>query len=216
MKTTAVVVLFLLFVFPIVADARVGVGVGSGKIQVDEELKPGQIYILPTLPVMNTGDEPMDYGVSVEYHEGVFPRCGVEWFKFSPSSFRLEPGTVQTVEISLSIPLKAEPGNYFVYLSAHPVSNSEEGGGGAAIGIAAASKLYFTVAPANIWAGIYYRTVSIFKLYYPWPMVISALALLIILMSIVRKFFSFNIGISLKKKEPEKSVTNETQAPPAQ
>ena len=29
-----------------------------------------KIYNLPLLPVSNTGDEPGEYGVSIEYHEG--------------------------------------------------------------------------------------------------------------------------------------------------
>ena len=49
--------------------AWIGVGVGTGKIQVTEKLKPGQIYILPSISVLNTGDEKGNYKVSIAYHE---------------------------------------------------------------------------------------------------------------------------------------------------
>lgn len=60
----------IVLLLPILALARIGVGVGIGKIVVDQPLKPGLIYTLPSLPVLNTGDEPAEYGVSIEYHEG--------------------------------------------------------------------------------------------------------------------------------------------------
>ncbi len=49
--------------------AQIGVGVGVGKIQVDEKLKPGMIYQLPSFTVLNTGGEPSDYEISIQYHE---------------------------------------------------------------------------------------------------------------------------------------------------
>ncbi len=52
----------LIFLFPTgVVFARIGVGVGTGKITIDENLKPGIIYKLPPLTVVNTGDEASDY-----------------------------------------------------------------------------------------------------------------------------------------------------------
>jgi hypothetical protein len=179
-KTTAKIFALsaLLLCLPAIALASIGVGVGTGKVNLDQPLKPGGIYDLPALPVLNTGDEPSDYKVTIEYHEGqetrsdmgLKPQAG--WFDFTPETFRLEPGKVETVKITLTVPTKTTPGNYFAYLEAQPVVQKESGV--ASIGIAAASKLYFTVAPSNIFVGIYYRFISIYGRYHPWDTIILA------------------------------------------
>jgi hypothetical protein len=204
MKLNRIIILLGLFL-PVLVLARVGVGVGIGKIVVDQKLKPGLIYVLPSLPVLNTGDEPGDYGVSIEYHEGqeTNPQMGLkpkkEWFSFEPSQFHLEPGQAQQVQIKLTLPLKGvKPGNYFAYLEAHPIV--KEKAGQTRVGVAAAAKLYFTVAPANFLVGIYYRIASFFALYSPWSYVVLAIVVLAILIALFRRFFSVKIGISLRKK----------------
>lgn len=110
-------VIFLLsfiLLLPAAALASIGVGIGTGKIVVDKPLKPGIIYNLPSITVLNTGDEPGDYGFSIEYHQDQ-PQLLPDktWFNFSPASFRLEPGKTQTVAIILSLPIKTVPGDYF-------------------------------------------------------------------------------------------------------
>jgi hypothetical protein len=184
----------VLFLFvPIIVFGRIGVGVGIGKIQVDKPLKPGMIYNLPSLPVLNTGDEPADYEVSIEYHEGVPQiRPAREWFHFEPQSFHLESGGVQTVKITLTLPTKTQPGDYFAYLEGHPVNKSEAGQ--TSIGVAAAAKLYFTVAPANIFQGIYYRILSLAKRYYPYDAIFLAIIVGAVLINIFRKKFKIQIA----------------------
>lgn len=188
--------LVLVLLIPVIVLARIGVGVGLGKIEVDEPLKPGGIYNLPSLPVLNTGDEPGKYGVSVEYHQDQ-PQMQPpqEWFSFGPSSFYLEPGQVQNVAIKLNLPVKTVPGDYFAYLEGHPI---RETGPGTTIGVAAAAKLYFTVAPANIWQGIYYRIVSFWIMYTPWTWIVLIVVLAAIIIAIFRKYFLFQIGIRKK------------------
>lgn len=200
--------LFAVTVFiagPLFASAAVGVGVGTGKIIVDEPLKPGLIYTLPTLSVLNTGDEAGDYGVSIEYHEGQEARADMGfkpaegWFTFEPANFHLEPGTSQTVQIRLNLPVNGiRPGQYFAYLEGHPVQATVAGQ--TRVGIAAAAKLYFTVEPANFIAGVYYRVMSLFALYAPWSYVGLAIVAAGVLIALFRRFFSFNLGISFKKK----------------
>ena len=158
---------FIVTVFFFIAFARdvvasIGVGVGTGKIQVDEKLKPGTIYQLPALGVLNTGDEESDYEVIISYHEKqpeLKPQN--EWFDFSPQKFHLEPGKIQNVSIKLNLPIKAEPGQYFAYLEAHPVKSSPAQT--TTIGIAAATKLYFEITPGNIFSGIYYKILGLLK-----------------------------------------------------
>ena len=162
-------VCFFLFL-PVVIFARIGVGVSVGKIKIDEVLKPGAFYDLPLVPVLNTGDEPANYELSIEYHEGQEsnPEMGLrpdkKWFIFKPGSFRLKPGEVQNIRITLNLPVKkTEPGHYFAYLEAHPTQKIKSGQ--TKIGIAAATKLYFTVAPANTWQAILYKMLYFWEKY---------------------------------------------------
>ena len=193
---------FLLFsVFltgPLLVLAKIGVGVGIGKIQVDQPLKSGLIYTLPNFVLVNTGDEPSEYGVQIVYHENQKEmRPAKEWFKFEPSQFFLEPGQSQLVQIKLTLPIMgAEPGDYFAFLQGRPLQKTETGM--TSIGVAAATKLYFTVAPANIFVGIYYRIASLAPLYSPWSYVVSAIVIAALLIAILRRFISFNIGIRKK------------------
>src|SRR3989344_5552357 len=118
--------------------ARIGVGVTTGKIQVDEILRPGTIYELP-------------------------PRV--------------------------------EPGDYFAFLEGSPTKRVNKGG--AVVGVAAAAKLYFTVEPANILSAVYYKTLSFWKVYDPWPKVLLTVGIVLYVIYLFRK--RFNIQISSKK-----------------
>jgi len=183
-------------------NASIGVGVGTGKIVVDSLIKPGSIYLLPSIVVTNTGDESSDYTTAPAYHEGqkeLMPPK--EWFIFEPKVFHLEPGQAQQVTVKLDVPIKAEPGDYFAYLDASPVKTSSSGG--ATIGVAAASKLYFKVAPANIFEGIYHRVVSIWKELQPWSGRALYLAGIVIALLIFRKFFKVQLNVKPKKPLPK-------------
>jgi len=180
------------------ALASIGVGVGTGKIQVDDILKPGQIYILPSLTVLNTGDQTATYKVSITYHENqpeLMPAG--ELFTFSPATFELDPGEAQVVDVRLNLPLKIEPGDYFAYLEASPTETTSNGE--TSIGIAAAAKLYFTIAPANIFQAIYYKIISLWMLYSPWTTRVAVFVGICVTILILRKFL--NIKISLRKKD---------------
>ena len=179
------------------ALASVGVGVNLGKINIDEPLKPGGIYSFPVIGVINTGDEPGDYELAVTYHQDQ-PELRPEekWFSFSPASFRLEPGESQNVVIKLSLPVKMKPGDYFAYLEAHPVIIA---GPGTTIGVAAATKTYFTVEPANLWQALLHRVSSFFALNAPWPQVVLAVLIGAVVIALFRRNFSLNLGISRKK-----------------
>ncbi|MCC7289658.1 hypothetical protein IT417_00160 [bacterium] len=191
-------VFLMVFVFSGNIFASIGVGVGTGKIVVEEKLKPGIIYKLPQIAVLNTGDEEGDYTVSVTYHEQQpEQKPAAEWFSFSPSQFHLKPNESQVVEITLDVPLKVVPGDYFAYLEASPVKKVN--GEGSTVGIAAASKLYFVVDPANVVMGVYYRAVSLWNLYAPWPQRVSILLGAGVGMLLFKKYF--NIEIKAKKSD---------------
>lgn len=195
--------LVYLCVFPISAKARIGVGVGTGKIQVTEKLKPGQIYVLPSITVLNTGDEVGIYSLNVEYHEAqpefMPPE---EWFSFSPNNFELEPGKAKVVEIRLDVPLKTTPGDYFAYLEASP--NKKSVSGVTAVGVAAASKLYFTISPANMIEGVYYRAISLWNVYEPWTSRGAYLLGGVCALLLFKKYFRIELNSNKKGQKDNK------------
>lgn len=184
----------IVLILPNVAFAKIGVGVGTGKIQVKDKLKPGIIYELPPLTVLNTGDEPSDYEVNVSYHEKQPQLRPLQsWFIFSPQKFHLEPGKAQTVAIKLNLPVRTEPGDYFAYLEGHPFKKSVSGN--TTIGVAAAAKLYFTVIPGNFLEGSYYKIASFWKVYSPWPQRFLLLIGALFTFGLFKKFFNIQIGL---------------------
>jgi len=192
-------IIFLLlvavFIFPSIVLARIGVGVAVGKIEVDKPLKPGGVYDLTPLVVVNTGDEPSDYGIKIAYQSEQSELLPVEeWFDFSPSSFYLEPGQVQNITVKLTLPVKVKPGDYFAYLEAHPVKKTTATGG-TSISVAAATKLYFTVVPGNIFQGIYYRFTSFWLRYSPWTWVVFWLLVAALIIVFFKRFFTFQLGV---------------------
>ena len=181
------------------ALAKIGVGINTGRIQVEEKLKAGMIYKLPSITIINTGDEPSEYGTSIAFHKDqpeLIPKK--EWFSFNPDKFYLEPGEAKKVEMTINLPIKIEPGNYFAYLEGHPVATVKEGT--TTLGVAAASKLYFTVLPANIFYGIYYKISTFWKVYAPWPQRVAIGLLIVLVILIFKKFFK----IQVKVKGPDK------------
>ena len=192
--------IFLLFPLEEVS-AGIGVGVGTGKIVVEDELKPGSVYRLPSISVINTGDVTGLYSIGIAYHEKQPelepPKA---WFRFSPEEFSLEPGQLQVVDITLDVPVNAVPGDYFAYVEAFPLSNSATGSV-TTIGIAAASKLYFEITPANVLAGIYYKAISLWKYYQPWSSRVAIIIAATVLLLLGKKYL--NIDINLKKKNED-------------
>ncbi len=196
LKTLAIVLVSLFF--PAIILAKIGVGVGTGKIVVDQILYPGTIYQLPDLTVVNTGDETSDYEVGVEYHEQQPEKMPArDWFIFSPQQFQLEPGKVQVVNMKLNLPVKTEPGKYFAYLEGRPLTKAESGV--TRIGIAAAAKLYFEVKAANAVLGAYYKLTSFWKVYAPWPARITTALLIVAAIFIFKRYFNFNLKVSKKQ-----------------
>ncbi len=192
-----VMLLTTFFLAPV--HARIGVGIGTGKIIVSEKLRPGQIYTLPQVMILNTGDEVGTYSVRVTYHEKQKELEPPEdWFIFSPKEFNLKPGAGQTVDIKLNLPLFMEPGKYFAYIEGYPTKKA--GGGTTTIGVAAATKLYFTVEAANFFQAFYYRVISFWREYQPWTSRISITILLLIAYGFIRKYVNVDINFRKHKK----------------
>ncbi len=197
MKNFTILSLIVIFLLPSIILASIGVGIGTGKIVFSQPLKPGGIYNSPPVTVFNTGDEPSDYKLFVVYHQD-YPqlRPPQDWFVFDPLVFHLEPGKGQTVTVKLNLPIKAKPGDYFAILEARPVQIIQAGV--TSIGIAAATKLYFSIVPANLFQAITWRISVLWKMYSPWTGIVLLVIILAVCIVLFRKFFKFQVVISKK------------------
>jgi hypothetical protein len=178
-------------------QAQSGVGIMPGTIRVDEPLLPGGRYNLPSLQVLNTGNESSNYGVELAYmaeQEELQPPA--EFIILSPTSFHLEPGANQLVSLSLDIPVRAKPGDYLAYVEAHPVATGE--GGGMQIGVAAATKLYFTVKPANVFVAITNSIANFFTRTAPASYIALGVIVLGLLIFFLRRRIRIDIRIARK------------------
>src|SRR5688500_12417196 len=119
---------------PTRAEADPGIGVSLGQIQIEDRLLPGESYTLPTLSVINTGNQAAEYEVSINYlQDQTQQRPPPRWFDFQPQRFHLDGGKAQNVQIKLTMPTGALPGSYLAFIEAGPISQ----GTGVKIGIAA-------------------------------------------------------------------------------
>lgn len=192
-RLIALAIIAILLLQP--CSARVGVGVGTGKITVDEPLMPGGTYKIHSMSVMNTGDEASNYSVDVTYlYEQKELRPPEEWVVFNPKTFHLEPNEGKIVELRLNIPMDAPPGNYFSFLEAHPVAEGE----GFRIGVAAATKLYFSVKPANIVSALVHKVSSFMAETAPVSYIVIIAVLVIAAVMVLRK----HVAIEVRRKKP--------------
>jgi hypothetical protein len=173
-------------------QASVGVGISPGIIRVDRQLLPGQHYNLPSVQVMNTGTEASDYEMEIarmaEQQELEPP---AEFIVMSPTHFHLEPGASQTVSLSLSIPVKAKPGDYLGYIEAHPVAEV----GGVSVGVAAATKLYFTIKPANVFVGVINAIGNFFTRTAPTSYIVLGVVVVGLAVYFLRRYIRVDIRI---------------------
>ncbi len=132
---------------PAPAQATLGVGVTSRSITINESLRPGDSCELPEIGVANTGDEKTTYEVSfvAAPEEG---RLDAEpsWFTTTPQVVSPEPGRIEYVGASLSLPPTAAPGDYTAFFVASPVTVVNEGG--TPVRLAAGTLVRFTVTGA--------------------------------------------------------------------
>lgn len=197
-------IIFFLFtallILPASTFAKIGVGVGTGKIVVDEKLKPGIIYKLPSITVFNTGDVESEYSIATAYHEKQPElRPSKEWFTFTPHRFNLAPGESQEVKITLNLPLKTEPGKYFAYLEGFPINTGKDGS--TTVGVAAATKLYFEIEPGSFIEGLYYRVLSIWNANKPWSERLAGILVAGVVILAARKYLKIEINLKNKRDE---------------
>lgn len=177
------------------AHADVGVGVSLGTIKVDDALTPGGHYRLPTLSVLNTGSDPAQFEVVVSFAaDQREKRPAQEWFAFAPQRFPLAPADSQAVAISLDLPASAEPGDYFAFLEAHPIAERQ----GVSIGVAAATKLSFSIKPANVLQAWLFRFSQLIDESQPWSSVIAVAVLAFLAVRTVGRYL--RIGLRVERR----------------
>ena len=156
---------------PLLAGASSGVSINTGKIVLDKPLAPGGTYDLPNVEVSNTGTDPSNYGISVQYNEVQDQRKpDAAWLEFTPSSFRLLPGESALVKVSIAVPENAAAGDYFAYIEADSLQG--KGASASSISGAAAARLYFSVAQTNIFKSAAASALSLVTRHSPWSYVL--------------------------------------------
>ena len=176
--------------------AQVGVGVSLAKIVLDEPVVGGGSYDLPTVGVVNTGKEAGDYEVGVSYRSGQKQmKVPAEWISFTPKTFYLNAGEVRQVAVRLQVPMKAKPGDYFGFIDAHLAAV----GTGVPISVAAATKLYFSVRPSNIFVAIGAKVSTFFNATAPVSYVLLGVVAVIVVVFIFKRFFRIRFAVERKQ-----------------
>jgi hypothetical protein len=197
----ASMVIAISLLMPAPALARVGVGVDVGTITVDQTLDSGGMYDLPSIGVINTGDEPATYIMKTTPLRGqkeLLPDGS--WFTFTPASLPLAPGLSAPIQPRLSLPLNTPPGEYFVLLMAN--SSQTATAPGANIAVAAGTKLRFTVRQTNFFLAVYYRVRDLMQMYSPWSWVaLAAIVVLAVGLPLARRY-RISLGVE-RRSTPE-------------
>jgi hypothetical protein len=191
--TGLLVVAALVLVLPAAASAsRLGVGIDRGQLAVDHSLRPGSRVSL-AMGVFNTGDQAAKYVMSAASQNGQTQISVPDgWFSFSPHELFLTPGAGYQVAVTLTVPVHAAPGDYFALVQASPVVE----GGNVNVGIAAASKLTFTVAPASLWQAIFFRVGDWLAAMWPWSLVVPIAIVLALAVLLLGRRYRFRLELS--------------------
>jgi hypothetical protein len=147
---------FLVLAFPAAAAASIGVGIQVGPVRLAGIAHAGQTYDLPPVYVVNTGTEPETVRLEVQrLSRGTGRDVPKSWFKPGQTDVHLDPKQSATIPAQLVVPADATLGPYFSDVVAHGSASIEAGQ--ATLGVAAATKLQFTVGkavPAGFWSSL--------------------------------------------------------------
>lgn len=91
----------------------------------------------------------------------------------------------------MTIPLRARPDDYFAFIEAHPVIEAT----GTTVGVAAATRLFFTVRPANLASAVTNRVRSFFETYSPEGYIGLGVLGGIVIFFAARRFIRIRIGL---------------------
>jgi uncharacterized protein YaiE (UPF0345 family) len=147
---------FLLLAFPAVAAASIGVGIQVGPVRLAGIAHAGQTYDLPPVYVVNTGTQDETVRLDVKrLSKGDGFDVPKSWFQPTRTDVHLDANQSTTIDVKLVVPADARPGRYFSDVVAHGSASIEAGQ--ATLGVAAATKLQFTVGkavPAGFWSSL--------------------------------------------------------------
>ena len=172
------------------AAASKGVSIDVGRIDVSQQLEPGGEYRLPTFGVRNPGTEATTYKLTISAIDGqdqLRPKDG--WFTFEPAQLTLRPGESQAIQARITLPADAEPGAYAALIG--PQISAD--GSGAQVGAAAAARLTFTIGESGFFEGLF-REIGRLLAEQPWILVIPGLLVLLVLVRLLRRRFTFNVA----------------------
>jgi hypothetical protein len=141
--------LLLLAAAPAAADASVGVGVQAGPVRLAGAAHPGGTYALPPVYVVNTGTQPESVGIRIErISRGTGRSVPSAWIRVSALPPSLGHGQSARIPLSLVVPPRARPGQYFSDVVV--TGSAALTVGGAHLGVAAATDLEFRIAPGAV------------------------------------------------------------------
>jgi hypothetical protein len=178
------------------ATADQGVSVSVGRIDVTQRLSPGGRYHLPAIAVTNVGDVAQRYDVVVNYlDETGRTRPPSSWFRISPSSIDLASHESKVVQLDIDLPTGARPGSYLAMIEAHPAQTAE----GTLISAAAATRVSFSVKPANRFEAWRLRVDRTIDDYAPWSYALPALSLAILTLFMLRRSLRVNVNVERRR-----------------
>ena len=130
------------------AQASVGVGVQAAPVRLGNAAHAGGSYALPPVYVINTGTQPEKISVRVErLSKGTGRAVPPSWIQATGSGVQLSPRQSARLPLELVVPGGAKPGRYLsdVVVGGSAVISA----GRANLGVAAATRLEFSVAPGS-------------------------------------------------------------------
>jgi hypothetical protein len=175
--------------------------IAPSKVQVNRVLRQGQDISLPSLSVGMPGEKPATIEINVILvgdQRELTPDNS--WFDFNPQRFDTAPGKNAVVEVRMSVPREAQPGDYKALLQARAVRNPATlAGGGVGISGAVASTLTFSVV--NVDFKPWDPAVDFFRERAPFSYV--GLGLLVGSLGIyfLQARYALDFGIRLRKKQ---------------
>jgi hypothetical protein len=135
------------------SEASVGVGVQAGPVLLTSAAHPGGSYALPAVYVVNTGTQPEVISIRIDrLSHGSGRAVPPSWVHAGPS-VRLTAHQAARISLQLVVPADARTGAYLSDVVA--AGSGAISAGNANLGVAAATKLEFRVAPGPAGAGLW-------------------------------------------------------------
>ena len=137
----------------VTAGASVGVGVQAGPVLLTSAAHPGGSYALPAVYVVNTGTQPEVVRIRIDrLSAGRGLEVPPSWIHAGPS-VHLTAHQSARISLQLVVPADARTGAYLSDVVAAGSGTISEGN--ANLGVAAATKLEFRIAPGAAPAGLW-------------------------------------------------------------